>query len=96
MKAKLSLTLDEGLVAFVDGEPGATRSEKIKSVLRRFRDVQRDLILREELRAFGTTDDDNREHDAWVRMMQEGLWKESGAATSGRSPSPRSRSRGPR
>ncbi len=96
MKSKLSLTLDEGLVAFVDREPGATRSEKIESVLRRFRDVQRDLLLREELRAFGTTDDDNREHDVWVRMMQEGMWKESGAATSGRSPSRGSRSRGPR
>ena len=47
MKAKLSLTLDEGLVAFVDKEPGATRSEKIESVLRRYRDVQRDLRLRE-------------------------------------------------
>lgn len=33
MKAKLSLTLDEALVAFVDAEPAATRSEKIESVL---------------------------------------------------------------
>ena len=43
MKAKLSLTLDEALVAFVDAEPAATRSEKIESVLRRDRDIQRDL-----------------------------------------------------
>ena len=96
MKAKLSLTLDEGLVAFVDREPGATRSEKIESMLKRFREVQRDLLLREELRAFGTADDDDREHDAWVRVMQEAIWRESAAATSGPSRSLRSRSRGPR
>lgn len=99
MKAKVSLTLDEALVAFVDAEPGATRSEKIESVLRRYRDVRRDLRLREELTAFGETADDRVEADAWRRIMQEAqeaMWRESGAATSGRSRSPRSRSRGRR
>lgn len=102
MKAKLSLTLDEALVAFVDTEPGATRSEKIESVLRRYRDVRRDLRLREELTAFGETADDRVEADAWRRIMQEAqeaqeaMWRESGAATSGRSRSRRSRSRGQR
>ena len=96
MKAKLSLTLDEDLVAFVDREPGATRSEKIESMLRRYRAAQRDLLLREELKAFGESAGDHDEHDAWVRVMQEGMWNESAAATSGRSRSPRSRSRGRR
>jgi hypothetical protein len=96
MKAKLSLTLDEGLVAFVDAEPGATRSEKIESVLRRYRDVQRDLRLRKALAAFKETDDDRVETETWGRVMQEAMWRESGAATSGRSRSRRSRSRGPR
>ncbi len=96
MKAKLSLTLDEGLVAFVDAEPGATRSEKIESVLRRYRDVQRDLRLREALTAFGDVADDRVETETWGRIMQEAMWRESGAATSGRSRSRRSRSRGPR
>jgi hypothetical protein len=96
MKAKLSLTLDEALVAFVDAEPGATRSEKIESVLRRYRDVQRDLRLREELTAVGQTDDDRVETETWGRIMQEAMWRESGAATSGRSRSRRSRSQGPR
>ena len=96
MKAKLSLTLDEGLVAFVDAEPGATRSEKIESVLRRYRDVRRDLRLREALTAFGEIADDRAETETWGRIMQEAMWTESGAATSGRSRSRRSRSRGPR
>jgi metal-responsive CopG/Arc/MetJ family transcriptional regulator len=96
MKAKLSLTLDEGLVAFVDAEPGATRSEKIESMLRRYRDVQRDMRLREELAAFGESADDRSETEAWQRIMKEGMWKESVAATSGPSRSRRSRSRGRR
>jgi hypothetical protein len=96
MKAKLSLTLEESLVAFVDAEPGATRSEKIETVLRRYRDVQRDLKLREELAAFNDTSDDRSETAAWQRVMQEAMWRESGAATSGPSRSRRSRSRGRR
>lgn len=96
MKAKVSITLDEGLVAFVDAAPGATRSEKIESVLRRYRDVQRDLGLREALAAFGETEDDGAETEAWRRVMQEAMWRESIAATSGPSRSQRSRSRGRR
>ena len=96
MKAKLSLTLDEALVAFIDAEPGATRSQKIEWVLQRYRDVQRDLRLREELTGSGDTADDRIETDAWRRIMQEAMWRESGAATSGRSRSRRSRNRGRR
>ncbi|MDO8795538.1 MAG: hypothetical protein Q7J25_13060 [Vicinamibacterales bacterium] len=73
MKVTLSLTLDKELVAFIDHEPGATRSEKIEFALRRYRDVQRDVLLREELRAAGTTAGDSREHEAWVRVMQDGM-----------------------
>jgi hypothetical protein len=96
MKAKLSLTLEESLVAFVDAEPGATRSEKVETVLRRYREVQRDLKLRDELAAFNDTSDDRSETAAWQRVMQEAMWRESGAATSGLSRSRRRRSRGRR
>ena len=96
VKAKLSVTLDESLVAFVDDEPGATLSEKIESVLRRYRAVQRELKLREQLAAFSATVSDDSETDAWRRVMQEAMWRESGAAKSGRSVSRRSRSRGRR
>jgi hypothetical protein len=96
MKATLSLTIDEALVAFVDTEPGATRSEKIESVLRRHRGVQHDLRLREALTADADTDADRVETDAWRRIMQEAMWTASGAATSGRSRCRRSRRRGRR
>ena len=93
MKAKVSLTLDDALVAFVDAQPGATRSEKVEAALRRYRHAWQDMKLREELAAFNTSADDRAEADAWHRAMQEDMWKESAAATSGPSRSRRSRSR---
>ncbi len=94
MKAKVSLTLDDALVAFVDAQPGATRSQKVETALRRYRDAWRDLKLREELASYGEGGDDApAETAAWHRAMQEGMWRESGEATSGQSRSRRSRSR---
>jgi hypothetical protein len=96
MKTKLSVTLDEALVVFVDNEPGSSRSDKIESILRRYRDAVRDVQLRKELAAFNSSTDDIAESDAWRQVMEASLWSESGAATSGPSRSRRSRSRGRR
>ena len=93
MKAKLSLTLDESLVAFVDAEPGESRSEKIESMLRRYREARQDLALRQELAAHDAASSDDAESAAWRQVMEGSQWNESAAATSGPSPSPRSRSR---
>ena len=105
MKAKLSVTLDESLVALVDAAPGATRSAKLESVLRRYREVRRELDLRKALAEAtpgdpgdpgGPGDNDRLESDSWRRVMQEAMWNPSGEATSGPSRSRRSRSRGRR
>ena len=95
MKAKVSLTLDDALVDFVDRQPGATRSQKVEAALRRYRDAWRDMQLREELAASDDKEDD-AETAAWRRVMQEAMWRESAAATSGPSRSRPSRSRGRR
>ena len=96
MKAKLSLTLDESLVAFVDSEPGESRSEKIESMVRRYREAREDLVLRQELAAHDASTTDDAESAAWRQVMEGSQWNESAVATSGRSRSPRSRSRGRR
>lgn len=96
MKTKLSVTLDESLVTFVDSEAGESRSEKIELIVRRYRDAHRDAALRRELAAFSSSGDDNAESDAWRQVMETSQWNESAAATSGPSRSPRSRSRVPR
>ncbi|MDP2390721.1 MAG: hypothetical protein Q8N52_10390, partial [Acidobacteriota bacterium] len=96
MKTKLSVTLDESLVTFVDSEAGESRSEKIELIVRRYRDARRDAALRRELAAVNAASEDTAESDAWRKVMETSQWSESAAATSGPSPSPRSRSRGRR
>jgi len=95
VKAKVSLTLDDALLAFVDKQPGATRSEKVEAALRRYRDAWHDMKLREELAAYNAAerDTDRAETVAWRDVMQEAMWRESDAATSGLSNYRRSRSR---
>lgn len=96
MKTKLSVTLDETLLSFVDSEQGDSRSEKLEAIVRRYRDARRDAALRRELAQFNAAGGDDVETDAWRQVMEEAAWSESGAATSGPLPSPRSRSRGRR
>jgi hypothetical protein len=95
MKAKISLTLDDSLVDFVDRQPGATRSQKVETALRRYRDAWRDIQLREQL-AGSESKEEDAETTAWRGVMQEAMWRESAVATSGPSRSRRSRSRGRR
>jgi metal-responsive CopG/Arc/MetJ family transcriptional regulator len=77
VKAKLSLTLDDELVAFVDRQPGATRSEKVEAALRRYRSAWHDMKLREDLAAFNALED-HADTAAWRGVMQEVMWSESG------------------
>lgn len=85
MKAKLSLTLDAGLVNFIDALDGESRSAKIERVLRQFRSVREDRELRRALAGASISDDEQREHDAWLRTMERDQWTRSNEATSGRS-----------
>ena len=93
MKAKISVTLDEALLAFVDTQPGATRSQKIEDALQRYRDAWQELRLREELAEHDSEEGDAAESAAWLRVMQEAMWKKSDGATSGPLRSRLSRSR---
>ena len=70
MKTKLSVTLDETLISFVDSVTGATRSEKLETIVRRYREARRDAELRRQLMAFAPTDDDEAESDAWRQVME--------------------------
>jgi len=93
MKTKVSLTIDKELVGFVDNQPGASRSDKIESIVRQYREARRDAQLRKELAAFNASSHEEAESEAWRNVMEEAQWSESGEATSGRSRSPRSRNR---
>jgi hypothetical protein len=96
MKEKLSVTVDQPLVEFLDSLPGHSRSEKLECILRRFKAVADDLALRRALAAHHDSDSDRGEHEAWTRTMEHDQWSESAVATSGRSSFSDTRSRGRR
>jgi len=87
MKDKLSVTVEQPLVRFLDSLPGRSRSEKLERVLRRFQQVAEDVALRRALARHRDSDVERREHEAWVRTMEHDQWNESTEATSGRSSS---------
>ncbi len=96
MKEKLSVTMDQPLVRFLDSLPGQSRSEKLELVLRRFKDVSDDLALRRALASHQEPDSERREQEAWARTMEHDQWNESVEAISGRSNLSATRSRGRR
>ena len=94
MKEKLSVTVEEPLVRFLDTLPGESRSEKLEGVLRRFKEVSEDLALRRALAAHRESEAERLEQEAWVRTMEHDAWRESAEGTSGRSSSSTIRNRG--
>ena len=76
MKAKLSATVDEGLLEFLDALPGKTRSEKLERVLRTIKRLEEDRRLRRELAVYEESDDERLEREAWERTAEEAMWSE--------------------
>jgi hypothetical protein len=96
MKEKLSVTVEQPLVKFLDSLPGHSRSEKLECILRRFKAVSDDLALRRALAAHRDPDRDREEQEAWTRTMEHDQWSESAEVTSGRSSFSATQSRGRR
>ncbi|MBM4122267.1 MAG: hypothetical protein FJ249_06720 [Nitrospira sp.] len=76
MKEKLSVTVDQPLVRFLDSLPGQSRSEKLERVLRRFQEVSEDLTLRRALAKHKEPEDEQRGHAALIELMEEAMWRE--------------------
>jgi len=76
MKEKLSVTMDQPLVRFLDSLPGQSRSEKLERVLRRFQEVSEDLALRRALAKHTEPEDEQRGHAALFELMEEAMWRE--------------------
>jgi len=85
MKEKLSVTIEEPLVRFLDSLPGNSRSEKLGKVLRRFQEMYEDLQLRKALARHGEASGEREEDEAWSRTMEHDQWNESAEGISGRS-----------
>lgn len=76
MKAKLSATVEEPLLDFLDSLPGETRSEKLEKVLSRYQQLHEELELRERLAVYYEDEDERREREAWELTVAEAMWAE--------------------
>ena len=76
MKGKLSATVEQPLLAFLDSLPGKTRSEKLERLLSRFKRFAEEKQLREELRGYREDEEEGAEREAWERTFAEAMWNE--------------------
>ncbi len=74
MKEKLSTTIEEPLLQFLDSLPGKTRSEKLERILLKFKQLDEELQLRKQLAAHVEDDDDQMEREVWERTVAEAMW----------------------
>lgn len=76
MKGKLSATVAEPLLEFLDSLPGKTRSEKLERVLERFKQIEQEKLLRKQLSAYREDADEQMEREQWERTVAEAMWSE--------------------
>ena len=76
MKGKLSATVEQPLIDYLDSLPGETRSEKLERVLRRYKKLQEELDLREQLSAYYEDEEERQDRDAWELTVAESQWRE--------------------
>jgi len=71
MKGKLSATVDKPLLEFLDSLPGKTRSEKLARILTKFRQLEEERLLRQQLSRFSEDED-----EVWEQTVSEAMWSE--------------------
>jgi sugar diacid utilization regulator len=76
LKEKLSTTIEEPLLQFLDSLPGKTRSEKLERVLSKFKQVEEERQLRKQLSEQVEENDEQMERQAWERTVAEAMWTE--------------------
>jgi hypothetical protein len=76
MKGKLSATVEEPLLEFLDSLPGNTRSEKLELILKKFRELEEERLLRRQLSELSEDQDEEWERDVWEQTVSEAMWSE--------------------
>lgn len=75
MKDKLSVTVEQPLVRFLDSLPGGSRSAKIEHVISRYRLASQEAALRRALAGAREGEAERSEREAWLRTMEADQWK---------------------
>ena len=76
MKGKLSATVEETLLEFLDSLPGKTRSEKLERVLLKLKRLEEEMELRRQLGGDSEDEDEQLEREVWERTISEAMWSE--------------------
>lgn len=76
MKGKISATVEEPLLEFLDSLPGKTRSEKLERVLLKFQRLEEEMELRRQLGEHIKDEDERLEREVWERTVSEAMWSE--------------------
>ena len=76
MKSKISVTIDRGLLGFLDSLPGESRSEKIESAVRRLKKASEEKELRVQLGSYRESDAERLEREIWESTIAEAMWTE--------------------
>ena len=76
LKGKISATVEEPLLEFLDSLPGKTRSEKLERVLCKFQRLEEEMELRRQLGEHIKDEDERLEREVWERTVSEAMWSE--------------------
>lgn len=76
VKVKLSATVEQPLIEFLDSLPGETRSQKLELVLSRYRRLYEELELRGQLAAYYEDEEERRDRESWELTVAESQWRE--------------------
>ena len=76
MKSKISVTIDQSLLEFLDSLPGDSRSEKVEGAVRKIRKVAEEKDLRVRLGGYHEDDVEQVERELWESTIAEAMWTE--------------------
>ena len=74
MKGKLSATVEQPLIEFLDSLPGTTRSAKLEHLLTQYRLMEEERVLRKQLGQYREEEEERSEREIWERTMAEAMW----------------------
>jgi hypothetical protein len=76
VKNKISVTIDQSLLEFLDSLPGDSRSEKIEGAVRKIKKVAEEKELRVQLGGYEEDDAEQTERELWENTIAEAMWSE--------------------
>jgi cell fate regulator YaaT (PSP1 superfamily) len=76
VKNKISVTVEQSLLEFLDSLPGESRSGKIERALLKLKKVMEERELRAQLGSCREDDAERVEREIWESTVAEAMWNE--------------------